>query len=172
MERIESEPMVMTVDELRTMLEEHQQVTVLDVRKAEDYAEWAIPGSVHVDAYDALKAGDPDALAGARLPEDRPVVTVCGAGKVSLVAMEQLRSRGIEASSLAGGMKAWSLAWNRAEVPVPGTESTVIQVRRTGKGCLSYVIGSGSEAAVIDAALDPEVYVGMAAEHGWRVTHV
>ena len=32
------------VDELRAMLEEHQPVTVLDIRKAEDRAEWAIPG--------------------------------------------------------------------------------------------------------------------------------
>jgi glyoxylase-like metal-dependent hydrolase (beta-lactamase superfamily II) len=172
MKRQDAPSPLMTVDRLRTMLEDHQPVTVLDVRTSEDRAEWAIPGSIHVDAYDALKAGAPDALAGAHLPEDTPVVTVCGAGKVSLVAMEQLRSRGIEASSLAGGMKAWSLAWNRAEVPVPGTESTVIQVRRTGKGCLSYVIGSGSEAAVIDAALDPEVYLGIASEYGWRVTHV
>ena len=105
------------VDELRAMLEEHQSVTVLDIRKAEDRAEWAIPGSLHVDAYEALKAGDPGALADVGLPMDAPVVTICGAGKVSLTAMEQLRARGYDARSLTGGMKAWSLAWNSAEVP-------------------------------------------------------
>jgi rhodanese-related sulfurtransferase len=41
---------------LMGMLERGEPVTVLDVRKAEDRAEWQIPGSVHVDAYDALKA--------------------------------------------------------------------------------------------------------------------
>ena len=96
-------------------------MTVLDIRKAEDRAEWAIPGSLHIDAYEALKAGDPDALADAAIPMDAPVVTVCGAGKVSITAMEQLRARGYDARSLAGGMKAWSLAWNSAEVPVPGS---------------------------------------------------
>ena len=55
-------------------------------------------------------------LAGIDVPRDRPVVTVCGAGKVSLIAMELLRERGYDAHSLAGGMKAWSLAWNVAEV--------------------------------------------------------
>ena len=124
------------------MLEDHAPVTVLDVRKAEDHAEWAIPGSLHIDAYEALKAGDPDALADAAIPMDAPVVTICGAGKVSITAMEQLRARGYDARSLAGGMKAWSLAWNSAEVPVPGSAATVIQVRRTGKGCLSYLIGN------------------------------
>ncbi len=48
----------------------------------------------------------------------------------------------------------------------------MIQVRRTGKGCLSYLIGSGGEAAVIDAALPPEAYQELAAERGWTITHV
>jgi glyoxylase-like metal-dependent hydrolase (beta-lactamase superfamily II) len=160
------------VAELREMLAERQPVTVLDIRKAEDRAEWAIPGSMHVDAYDALKAGNPDALAVVTIPMDAPVVTICGAGKVSITAMEQLRARGYDARSLAGGMKAWSLAWNSAEVPVPGSASAVIQVRRTGKGCLSYLIGNDDEAVVIDAALPPEVYQELAAERGWTITGV
>jgi glyoxylase-like metal-dependent hydrolase (beta-lactamase superfamily II) len=103
---------------------------------------------------------------------DAPVVTVCGAGKVSITAMEQLRHRGYDARSLAGGMKAWSLAWNSAEVPVRESAATVIQVRRTGKGCLSYLIGNGGQAVVIDAALAPEVYQNLAAQHGWSITRV
>jgi glyoxylase-like metal-dependent hydrolase (beta-lactamase superfamily II) len=147
-------------------------VTVLDVRPADERAEWAIPGSLYVNAYDALKANDPDALAGVDLPDDRPVVTVCGAGVTSLVAADQLRARGRQAMSLAGGMKAWSLAWNIAEKPLPDSSAQVVQIRRTGKGCLSYLIGSGDEAAVIDAALDPEVYLTLARQRGWRITRV
>ena len=37
---------------LRDMLERGEPVTVVDVRKGEDYDEWSIPGSVHFDAYD------------------------------------------------------------------------------------------------------------------------
>ena len=78
----------------RTLLDcRDRTLKLLDVRKAEDRAEWAIPGSVHVDACEALKAGDPNALATLDVPADQLVVTVCGAGKVSLVAMEQLRAR-------------------------------------------------------------------------------
>ena len=51
------------IETLRTWLEEERPVTVLDVRPAAERAEWAIPGSIHVDAYDALKANDPAALA-------------------------------------------------------------------------------------------------------------
>ena len=158
------------VEALRTWLEEGRPVTMLDVRPAAERAEWSIPGSIHVDAYDALKANDPHALDGVALPGDELVVTVCGAGKTSLVAASQLQARGKRALSLEGGMQAWSLAWNSAEVPLPGSAARVIQVRRTGKGCLSYLVGAGEEAFVIDASLDPQVYLKLAAKYGWRIT--
>lgn len=161
-----------SVEVLRDMLEQGKPVTILDVRPAAERIEWAIPGSTHVDAYAALQANDPTVLADVDLPDEGPVVAVCGAGKTSLVAAEQLQARGVPALSLEGGMKAWSLAWNTAEVPLGDEQVRVIQVRRTGKGCLSYLVGSGGEAAVIDAALDPAIYLELAKSHHWRITHV
>ena len=160
------------VGTLRAWLEEGRPVTVLDVRPMVERAEWAIPGSIHIDAYDALRAHNPAALADVDVPSDEPVVTVCAAGKTSQIAVEQLAARGIKALSLEGGMKAWSLAWNVAEVPVPAHDVRVIQVRRTGKGCLSYLIGAKDEAMVIDASLDPQVYLDLASQHGWQITSV
>jgi rhodanese-related sulfurtransferase len=119
---------------LRDMLESGERVAVVDVRKGEDYDEWSIPGSVHYDAYDALNAGDGRAMDGLELPDGAPVVTVCGRGRSSTVAAAQLRHKGYEAFSLEGGMQAWSLAWNTAEVPLPGARAQVVQMRRTGKG--------------------------------------
>ena len=95
---------------LRDWLDAHRPVVMLDVRSDEDRAQWAIPGSVHVNAYEALRAGRPGALAMALLPHDRPVVTVCNAGRVSQTAAAMLADRGFDAQSLVGGMKAWSLA--------------------------------------------------------------
>ena len=89
------------------MLERGERVTVVDVRKREAYAEGSIPGSVKFDAYDALHAGDEQALEGLELPEGAPVVTVCNRGHSSAVAAEQLRRQGHEAFSLEGGLKAW-----------------------------------------------------------------
>ena len=86
--------------------------------------------------------------------------------------MQQLRERGYDARSLSGGMKAWSLAWNTAEAPLATSEAKVIQLRRTGKGCLSYLAGSRSEAAVIDASLDPAVYIDLARRDSWVITQV
>src|SRR5205807_8157509 len=104
-------------------------------------------------------------------------VTVCGAGKTSLLAAERLRARGLDAVSLEGRMRAWTLAWNSAAVPRPGITAQIVQVRRTGKGCLSYIIGSHGQAAVIDASLDPGAYREPARRQGWQIrslieTHV
>ncbi len=166
-----------SAETLRQALETGAPVTVLDIRPPGDRAEWWIPGSRHLDAYDALKRGDPAPLAGADLPADRPVVVVCRAGVVARDAALRLTERGLAASYLTGGMQAWSQAWNHAAVTGVGQDTAVIQVRRTGKGCLSYLVGSRGEAAVIDPSADPAVYLRFAEERGWRIraildTHV
>lgn len=159
-------------DMLRQWLDTHHPVTVLDVRSDEDRAAWAIPASVHINAYEALKHGEAGALADAPLPADRPIVTVCNAGQASRVAADVLAKRGLEVMSLAGGMKAWSTAWNTAPVQLSDASVKVIQVRRTGKGCLSYVVGSRGEAAVIDPSLSPEIYIEIAQTYRWAIRYV
>jgi glyoxylase-like metal-dependent hydrolase (beta-lactamase superfamily II) len=156
---------------LRTWLDERRPVTVLDIRDDESRAQWAIPDSVHVNAYDALREGQAGILGTTALPRDRPIVTICNAGRVSQTAADLLVERGLDARSLTGGMKAWSLAWNDAEVPAAHAGTRVIQVRRTGKGCLSYVVGSKGEALVIDPSLPIEVYLGIVRRHGWTLRH-
>jgi glyoxylase-like metal-dependent hydrolase (beta-lactamase superfamily II) len=69
-------------------------------------------------------------------------------------------------------MQWWSLAWNLAEVPVRKSPSRVLQVRRTGKGCLSYMVGSDGEAIVIDASVDPQIYVDLAKKNDWTIAGV
>jgi glyoxylase-like metal-dependent hydrolase (beta-lactamase superfamily II)/rhodanese-related sulfurtransferase len=46
------------------------------------------------------------------------------------------------------------------------------QVLHEDLGCASYVVADGGEAAVIDPKWDVEEYLELAAEHGFRVTHV
>src|SRR5947207_3224485 len=164
-------PMIST-EALRHLLEQGSPVTVLDVRPAAERAEWCIPGSVHADVYEALRRRDPNALADFHPANGDRVVTVCAAGKTSMLAAARLRARGLDAVSLEGGMRAWSLAWNTAEVSCPGSTARIVQLRRTGKGCLSYLIGSNGEAAVVDASLEPQIYHRLADERGWRIRTV
>src|SRR4051795_3628596 len=99
-------PEQVQVGTLREWLEEQRPVTVVDVRSDEDRLQWSIPGSTHINVYEALKAGQRSALSDVVLPPDRPVVTVCNLGRMSERAAEELLARGIHAMSLNGGMKA------------------------------------------------------------------
>jgi len=164
---MENGELTITAETLRTWLEEGKPVFILDVRPLEQREEWQIPGSHYIDAYQRLRAGDKSVMDEVNIPEHTPVVTVCEAGRTSRIAARQLMKKGIEVYSLEGGMKAWSVAWNAAELKNDNVK--IIQVRRTGKGCLSYILGSNNEALVIDPSVDPEVYLKLAKANNWQI---
>jgi glyoxylase-like metal-dependent hydrolase (beta-lactamase superfamily II)/rhodanese-related sulfurtransferase len=155
---------------LRKSLEEGKQIVVLDVRPTEQREEWFIPGSIHIDAYKKLNEGDSSVFDSLNIPENTQVVTVCAAGRTSQIASTELRKKGIEAFSLEGGMKAWSASWNTASVE--DKDLVIVQVRRTGKGCLSYMLASENEAVVIDASVDVKVFESIARERNWKIKYV
>jgi glyoxylase-like metal-dependent hydrolase (beta-lactamase superfamily II)/rhodanese-related sulfurtransferase len=161
---------LMTIATLQEKLNKKEPVFILDVRPQDQREEWRIAESSHVDAYASLRAGDEAALDSVEVPPGTTVVTVCAAGRTSLLAAELLGRKGIHSYSLAGGMKAWNYAWNSAEIPLPNGVK-IIQVRRAAKGVLSYIVGSQKEAAVIDASLDPQVYLDIARQNGWMIKY-
>lgn len=164
------EKQFITVDQLQEKLANKEPVFILDVRPADQRQEWRVAGSTHIDAYKRLNAGDDSVLDEVDIPSNGTVVTVCAAGRTSQLASEALRKKGIKAYSLEGGMKAWNYAWNTAEVTLPNNVR-IIQVRRAAKGVLSYVVGSLDEAIVIDASLNPEIYLNIAKKNGWTIKY-
>jgi len=154
--------------ELQELLAAGQPVTVVDIRSPAD-REWSIPGSLQVEAYDAVKSGSLGPLTNIDFPPG-PVVTVCGMGSTAAKATDLLRAKGVQAMTLEGGMRAWSLAWDAAQATISGC--VLVQVRRTGKGCLSYIVESDSEAVVIDASLEPDVYLQLLRDRGWSLVAV
>jgi len=155
---------------LRTWLENGKEVSVLDIRPIQERTEWFIPDSIYFNAYDKLKANDPTALKGLYLDKTVPVVTICAGGKTSLIAAGLLQKQGFEAYSLEGGMKSWSLSWNIARISF--TDFEIIQFRRTGKGCLSYIIASNGEAIAADASLPIEAYQEILTNENLQLKHV
>ena len=141
---------------LRNWLELGHPLSILDIRPMNERLEWYIPQSIHVNAYEKLKNNDFAAFKGLHLDKNVPIVTFCAGGKMSLTAAKLLAIQGYDTYSLEGGLKAWSLAWNTASIPFENFE--IIQFRRTGKGCLSYMIIANNEAVIVDASLDIAVY--------------
>ncbi len=155
---------------LSTWLAGEKEVTILDIRPLQERVEWYIPGSIYLNAYEKIKTNHPDPLHGLHLDKTFPVVAVCAGGNTSMIAAGQLQKQGYEAYSLQGGMKAWTLAWNTAKVSY--SHFDIIQFRRTGKGCLSYLISSNGEAIVVDASLPVEAYEEMLKKENLRLKYV
>lgn len=105
------------------------------------------------------------------LPADRPVITLCHSGNRSLVAAEILRRRGLVAQSMRGGIAAWSRLYDVASISLKD-RAVVLQFRRLGKGCLSYLVVAGGEAVVIDPSWQTGQYVEAAAARGAAIRAV
>lgn len=150
-------------EELASRLGEDPSLLVVDVREADEFADWSIPGALNIPLT-ALPAEI------ASLPDDKELVVVCAAGRRAEAAAGELEAAGRPARVLAGGMDAWADTYDAAEATIRG--ATVVQVRRRGKGCLSYLVGAGGEAAVVDPSTETDRYVDLATAHGWRITRV
>lgn len=136
---------------------------LLDVREPDEFEAWAIKGASNVP----LSTLEHQLT---QVTRDRPVVVVCASGQRSARAVGPLRAAGIDAANLIGGMLAWSAVHDAVSLEVG--RFTVVQVRRLGKGCLSYVVASGGEAIVVDPSSEVGRYVDIAAANGWRIAHV
>ncbi len=150
-------------DELASRLGTDAAPFVLDVRNPDEHASWRIPTAVNIPVGELG-----DRLA--ELPSDEELVVHCAAGARSARAAALLVDAGFRVAELAGGMGAWAEVYDTAELAAG--DVTVVQVRRRAKGCLSYVVGAGDTAFVVDPSADVEVYERAAAAHGWRITRV
>jgi glyoxylase-like metal-dependent hydrolase (beta-lactamase superfamily II) len=103
------------------------------------------------------------------IPRDKELVLICAKGARALQGAEILARLGVASRVLEGGMAAWAATYDHVEGAFGG--ATVVQVRRRGKGCLSYLIAAGNKAIVIDPSRDLDQYLDIASHHGWQITH-
>lgn len=132
---------------------------ILDTRDTDVAARWHPegPGARYVNVpYDAFT--DDAAAAVSQLPENANVHVLCARGISALDIAEILRSRGIPAGIVQGGMAAWATHHRIVKVSAPDDPFEVYQVVRPAKGCLSYLVVSGKQALAIDSTRCTDVY--------------
>ena len=152
-----------STNELVDLLESEPLLYMIDVREPDEVADWRIEG-VHNIPLGRLEGSLED------VPRERRLVVICAKGARALQGAQILARHGVASAVLEGGMGAWASTYDTVSGDFGG--ATVVQLRRRGKGCLSYVVGAGERCVVIDPSLDVERYEGVAASHGWRITHV
>lgn len=152
-----------STDELLPLLDSGACPFMLDVREPDEVADWKIPG-VHNIPLGTLESRIDEVPSGAR------TVLICSVGSRARQGAEILARHAIASEVLDGGMHAWGSTFDTVDGEFAG--ATVVQVRRRGKGCLSYVIGASSNCVVVDPALELSHYLGIAEHQGWTITHV
>ncbi|PCK23479.1 hypothetical protein CEY02_01145 [Bacillus pumilus] len=163
----------MTSEQLTKKIINKEPLFLLDVRNESDVQDWKIEGEaieyVNVPYFELLD-GVEDMVE--NVPADRDVLVVCAKEGSSIMVAEMLSEAGRTVHYLQGGMKAWSEHIEPVKIGDLTGGGELYQFVRMGKGCLSYMIMSNGEAAIVDAARMTDVYIHFAKKHGVTVAHV
>ena len=127
-------------------------LTIVDIRNKQEFGEWHISGPnvsvVNIPAYDFIDDENDQVLE--RVPEADELIIVCAEGKSSALIAGWLVENGYNARNLADGMEGWARVYVSSEITAYSGPGTLYQYLRPSSGCLSYMVVSGDEAAVID----------------------
>ncbi|MBU8581539.1 MBL fold metallo-hydrolase [Bacillus paralicheniformis] len=163
----------LTANEVTQKIFNKVPLFILDVRNEHDFSDWKIEGHdvdhLNVPYFDLLD-GVEDILE--NIPSDKEVLVVCAKEGSSVMVSEMLSETGLSVSYLKGGMKAWSEHLEPVKVGDLQDGGEVYQFVRIGKGCLSYMVISNGEAAIIDATRMADVFIDFAEGKGAMITHV
>jgi len=163
----------MTSEQLTKKLLENEELFILDVRNTSEYDNWRIEGGkldiINIPYFDLLDGVD-EALD--QIPHDKDILVVCAKEGSSKFVAEQLVEAGrTNIYYLEGGMSAWSEYLEPVKVGDLKDGGELYQFVRIGKGCLSYMVISGKEAAVIDAVRMTDVFEQFARERKVQIKH-
>ncbi|WP_261128949.1 MBL fold metallo-hydrolase [Bacillus sp. Marseille-Q3570] len=164
----------LSVIELVAKILDKEEVFLLDIRKEEDYEDWSIEGetvrSMNIP-YNQLKNGVEDVKN--KLPEHQNIYVICAKGISSQDAVEKLEESGVDKITyVKGGMTAWSEHLEPVEIGKTKNRGTIYQFVRIGKGCLSYLIESNEEVAIVDSNRMSDVYQNFTDHKGWKIKAV
>jgi len=164
---------VMTSADVTEKVFNKEKLFVLDVRNESDFNDWKIEG----ENFDYLNVPYFELLDGVegileKLPYDKDILVVCAKEGSSVMVTDMLSEAGLTVSYLKGGMKAWSEHLEPVKVGDLKDGGEIYQFVRIGKGCLSYMVVSNGEAAMIDATRMIDIYLKFADSIGAKITHV
>lgn len=164
----------MTPQQVTKKVLNKEDLFILDVRNTDAYEEWKIES----ESFSYLNIPYFDLLDGVeeitdQLPNDQDILVVCAKGGSSQFVGEMLDDAGMtNVYSLAGGMKAWSEYLEPIKVGDLTNGGELYQFVRVGKGCLSYMVISEGEAAVIDPSRMTNRYIDFAKARETEITHI
>lgn len=163
----------MSAKEVAQLVLEGKELFILDVRNETDFADWKIEGRsvqiINIPYFELIDGVDP---ALEQIPDGKPVLVVCAKEGSSVFVAEQIAEAGRRnVSYLEGGMKSWSEYLEPVKVADLTAGGELYQFVRIGKGCLSYVVLSEGEAAIIDSSRMYDQYETFLQAKGAKLAH-
>lgn len=164
---------IMTAKELTRIVLAKEDLFILDVRNESDFKDWKIEGDridiINIPYFDLLDGVD-DTLD--KIPDGKKLLVVCAKEGSSKFVAEQIVDAGrTNVHFLEGGMKSWSEHLEPVKVGELNGGGSLYQFVRIGKGCLSYMVVSNGEAAVIDTLRMTDVFEQFAKTQGAIIKH-
>ncbi|QNK46738.1 MBL fold metallo-hydrolase [Brevibacterium sp. PAMC23299] len=163
----------MTAAEVSKKVINKTDLFILDVRNESDFNDWKIEGQnfefLNIPYFDLLD-GVEEILD--QIPANKEILVVCAKEGSSVMVAEMLSEAGLDVFYLKGGMKAWSEHLEPVRIGELTNGAEIYQFVRLGKGCLSYMVVSNGEAAVIDSTRMIDAYLDFADDIGVKITHV
>ncbi|MDQ0879174.1 MBL fold metallo-hydrolase [Peribacillus sp. V2I11] len=163
----------MTAAEVSKKVIKKTDLFILDVRNESDFNDWKIEGQnfefLNIPYFDLLD-GVEEILD--QIPANKEILVVCAKEGSSVMVAEMLSEAGMDVSYLKGGMKAWSEHLEPVKIGKLTNGGEIYQFVRLGKGCLSYMVISNGEAAIIDSTRMIDAYLDFADGIGVKITHV
>ncbi|MED3790034.1 MBL fold metallo-hydrolase [Peribacillus frigoritolerans] len=163
----------MTAAEVSKKVINKTDLFILDVRNESDFNDWKIEGQ----NFEFLNTPYFDLLDGVeeildQIPDNKEILVVCAKEGSSVMVAEMLSEAGLDVFYLMGGMKAWSEHLEPVRIGELTNGAEIYQFVRLGKGCLSYMVVSNGEGAVIDSTRMIDAYLDFAEDIGVKITHV
>lgn len=163
----------MSAKEITKKIFDKEELFILDVRNSDDYNDWKIEGSnfehLNIPYFDLLD-GVEDILG--QIPTSKDILVVCAKEGSSIMIAEMLSDEGLDVFYLEGGMKEWSEHLEPVKIADLRNGGEMYQFVRIGKGCLSYMVISNGEAAIIDSTRMTDIYIDYANTKKVKITHV
>ncbi|MBD8136881.1 MBL fold metallo-hydrolase [Bacillus sp. CFBP 13597] len=163
----------MTAAEVSKKVINKTDLFILDVRNESDFNDWKIEGQnfefLNIPYFDLLD-GVEEILD--QIPDNKEILVVCAKEGSSVMVAEMLSEAGLDVFYLMGGMKAWSEHLEPVRIGELTNGAEIYQFVRLGKGCLSYMVVSNGEGAVIDSTRMIDAYLDFADDIGVKITHV
>jgi len=163
-----------TSKELASRILNQENIFILDIRNTEEFNNWKIEGEnveiINEPYFNLLDGVD---MLKEKIEKDQEIVVVCAKGGSSEMISQMLEDAGYtKIYNLIGGMGAWSEQLTPVKIADLKNGGKLYQFIRLGKGCLSYLIESEGEAAVIDINRNIDVYESFANDRQLKITHV